>query len=61
MTTQGGPGTATMTLPFLIYRTVFYGYDVGHAAAMGVLMVAMTFIFATYLIRMLGRLMMGNQ
>jgi sorbitol/mannitol transport system permease protein len=61
MTTQGGPGTATMTLPYLIYRTVFYGYDVGHAAAMGVLVVVLTFIFATYLIRLLGRLMAGNQ
>lgn len=61
MTTQGGPGSATMTLPYLIYRTVFYGYDVGHAAAMGVLVVILTFIFATFLIRMLGRLMAGNQ
>lgn len=61
MTTQGGPGDATMNLPYLIYRTVFYGYDVGHAAAMGVVVVVITFIFATYLIRMLGRLMAGNR
>lgn len=61
MTTQGGPGSASMTLPYLIYRTVFYGFDVGHAAAMGVLVVVLTFIFATFLIRMLGRLMAGNQ
>lgn len=61
MTTQGGPGDQTMNLPYLIYRTVFYGYDVGHAAAMGVLVVVLTFIFATYLIRLLGRLMEGNQ
>ena len=61
MTTQGGPGNATMNLPYLIYRTVFYSYDVGHAAAMGVVVVVLTFIFATYLIRMLGRLMEGNR
>lgn len=61
MTTQGGPGSATMNLPYLIYRTVFYGYDVGHAAAMGVVVVVLTYIFATYLIRLLGRLMRGNQ
>lgn len=61
MTTQGGPGDATMNLPYLIYRTVFYGYDVGHAAAMGVVLVVVTIIFATYLIRLLGRLMEGNK
>ncbi len=42
MTTQGGPGDATMNLPYLIYRTLFYGYDVGHAAAMGVVLVVVT-------------------
>jgi sorbitol/mannitol transport system permease protein len=61
MTTQGGPGNATMNLPYLIYRTVFYSYDVGHAAAMGVIVVVLTFVFATFLIRLLGRLMEGNQ
>ncbi len=61
MTTQGGPGNATMNLPYLIYRTVFYSYDVGHAAAMGVVVVVLTFVFATFLIRLLGRLMEGNQ
>jgi sorbitol/mannitol transport system permease protein len=61
MTTQGGPGDKTMNLPYLIYRTVFYSYDVGKAAAMGVVLVVVTFIFATYLIRMLGRLMEGTE
>jgi sorbitol/mannitol transport system permease protein len=61
MTTQGGPGNATMNLPFLIYRTVFYGYDVGHAAAMAVVMVVIVYLFAVNLIRLLGRLMVGNQ
>ncbi len=61
MTTQGGPGNATMNLPYLIYQTVFYGYDVGEASAMGVIVVAITFVFAQWLIRILGRLMEGNQ
>ncbi len=61
MTTQGGPGDATMNLPYLIYRNVFYSYDVGHSAAMAVLVVAITFAFAQWLIRLLGRLMEGNQ
>ena len=61
MTTQGGPGTATTNLPWLIYQKIFYGYDVGHAAAMGVIVVVLTYLFATNFIRMLGQLMRGNQ
>ena len=61
MTTQGGPGKLTMNMPYLIYRTLFYSYDVGHAAAMGVILVAVTIVFATYLIRLLGRLMETNR
>jgi sorbitol/mannitol transport system permease protein len=61
MTTQGGPGTATTNLPWLIYQKIFYGYDVGHAAAMGVIVVALTYIFAVNFIRVLGQLMRGNQ
>ncbi len=61
MTTQGGPGSATMNLPYLIYRTVFYSYDIGLASAMGVVVVVVTFIFATFLIRLLGQLMEGNK
>ncbi len=61
MTTQGGPGDQTMNLPYLIYRTVFFSYDVGRAATMGVVLVAITFIFATVLIRLMGRLMEGTE
>jgi sorbitol/mannitol transport system permease protein len=61
MTTQGGPGTATTNMPWLIYQKIFYGYDVGHAAAMGVIVVALTYLFATNFIRLLGQLMRGNQ
>ena len=60
MTTQGGPGDQTMNLPYLIYRTVFFSYDIGRAAAMGVVLVVVTFIFATMLIRQMGRLMEGS-
>jgi len=60
MTTQGGPGDQTMNLPYLIYRTVFFSYDIGRAAAMGVVLVVVTLIFATMLIRQMGRLMEGS-
>jgi sorbitol/mannitol transport system permease protein len=49
-----------MNLPYLIYRTVFFSYDIGRAAAMGVVLVVVTFIFATMLIRQMGRLMEGS-
>ena len=60
MATQGGPGTASTNLPFLIYQTVFFGYDVGHSAAMAVIVVAITLVAVTYLLRTLARLMEGN-
>ncbi|MCX6090665.1 MAG: sugar ABC transporter permease [Atribacterota bacterium] len=36
LTTQGGPGTATQTLPVLIYRTAFKTFRLGEASAMSV-------------------------
>ena len=60
MTTQGGPGDLTMNLPFLIYRTVFFSFDVGRGSAMGVVLVVITIIFATMLIRLMGRIMEGS-
>ncbi len=57
MATQGGPGTASTNVPFLIYQNVFYGFDVGRSAAMAVVVVAMTIIVVTLLLKVLGRLM----
>ena len=48
---------ATMNLPYLIYQNVFFGYDIGHSAAMAVIVVALTIVAVTYLLRVLGRLM----
>ncbi len=36
LTTQGGPGTITQTLPVLIYRTAFKTFRLGEASAMSV-------------------------
>lgn len=57
MLTQGGPGTATTNVPFLIYQSVFYGFDIGHAAAMAVVIVLGTIVVVTYLLKLLGSLM----
>jgi len=53
--TQGGPGTASANLPFYIYQRAFEGFDVGQAAAMGVVVVILTMIVATFALRLMFR------
>lgn len=60
MTTQGGPGTASTNLPFLIYQVAFAKKDVGEASALGVLVVILTIIATQYLLRVLSRLTEGD-
>ena len=36
LTTQGGPGSATQTLPVLIYRTAFKTFRLGEASAISI-------------------------
>ena len=54
--TQGGPGTATTNLPYEIYLTMFRKYEYGQAAAAGVVVVAGTFIVATFALRLVSSL-----
>jgi sorbitol/mannitol transport system permease protein len=56
MITQGGPGTATTNLPFELYQSAFRAFDVGEAAALGVIVVFLTIILATYALRVISRL-----
>ena len=51
MITQGGPGTTTTNLPFYIYQRAFEGFDIGQAAALGVVTVAGTILVATVALR----------
>ncbi|HEX3923507.1 MAG TPA: sugar ABC transporter permease, partial [Streptosporangiaceae bacterium] len=44
MMTQGGPGISSANLPFYIYQRAFLGFQVGQAAAMGVVVVIATII-----------------
>jgi sorbitol/mannitol transport system permease protein len=53
--TAGGPGTASANLPFYIYQRAFLGFDIGQAAAMGVVVVIATIIIATFALRLLFR------
>jgi sorbitol/mannitol transport system permease protein len=60
MTTQGGPGTLTTNLPYLVYETAVRGSQVGRGAALGVSVVAMTIIAMTFLLRSLDRMLQGQ-
>jgi sorbitol/mannitol transport system permease protein len=53
--TQGGPGTASTNLPYYIYQRAFEGFDIGQSSAMGVVVVILTMIVATFALRLMFR------
>ena len=53
--TNGGPGTATTNLPFYLHQQVNNAFDIGGAAAAGVVTVILTIIVATFALRMFAR------
>jgi len=53
--TQGGPGTATTTLPYYVYQTISQSNDVGSSSAQGVCAVILASIIAAFLLRLLVR------
>jgi sorbitol/mannitol transport system permease protein len=53
--TNGGPGTSTTNLPFYLYEQVNNAFDVGGAAAAGVVTVVITIIVATFALRMFAK------
>jgi sorbitol/mannitol transport system permease protein len=61
MMTQGGPGISSANLPFYIYQRVFLGFQVGQAAAMGVVVVVMTIIIATFALRLIFKTFSGTE
>lgn len=61
MMTQGGPGTATTNLPFYIYQRAFEGFNIGQAAALGVVTVVGTIIVATVALRTVFRVFIENE
>jgi sorbitol/mannitol transport system permease protein len=56
MITQGGPGTSTTNLPFDLYLRAFRAFNVGQAAALGVIVVALTIAVATIALRVVSRI-----
>jgi multiple sugar transport system permease protein len=55
MMTKGGPAGATEVLPWYIYVTGFQSLNLGYAAAMAVLMIALVIIVSQPFVRLLER------
>ncbi|CAM3138839.1 MULTISPECIES: carbohydrate ABC transporter permease [Williamsia] len=61
MMTSGGPGVASSNLPFYIYQRAFLGFDVGQAAAMGVVTVVATIILSSLALRLIFKSFSGKE
>jgi sorbitol/mannitol transport system permease protein len=61
MMTQGGPGVSSANLPFYIYQRAFLGFDMGQAAAMGVVVVIFTMIIASFALRLIFKSFSGKE
>ena len=49
--TSGGPGNASLTLPFFAYQNAFFYYQMGYAAAVGIIMMACLMLLIFFYIR----------
>ena len=47
MTTEGGPANATLTIPVLIYRTAYRTFNMGHSAALSVIVIIIMILAGT--------------
>lgn len=55
VTTNGGPGTATTNLTYLVYAQSLLSFDVGGGAAGGIVAVILANIVAFFLMRVIGK------
>ncbi len=55
VTTNGGPGTASTNLTYLVYAQSLLQFDVGMGSAGGVVAIILANIVAIFLMRMIGR------
>ena len=56
MITQGGPGRATTNVPYYLYLEAFRRFEIGQAAALGVVVVIATIVIATLALRVVSNL-----
>jgi len=59
VTTNGGPGTASTTLTYLVYVQSLLQFDVGGGAAGGIVAVVLANTVAIFLMRMIGKNLEG--
>ena len=57
MMTGGGPGDATTTLPYYVYEKARESFDIGRGAALGVIVVLISMVAITFLVRVLDRML----
>lgn len=57
MMTEGGPGDATTTLPYYVYEKARESFDIGRGAALGVIVVLLSMVAITLLVRALDRML----
>jgi sorbitol/mannitol transport system permease protein len=55
VTTNGGPGTQSTNLAYLVYSQALLRFDVGSASAGGVVAVVLANVLAVFLMRLVGR------
>ncbi|WP_180899451.1 carbohydrate ABC transporter permease [Martelella soudanensis] len=55
VTTNGGPGTESTNLTYLVYMQALLQFDVGGASAGGIIAVILANIVAIFLVRMIGK------
>jgi sorbitol/mannitol transport system permease protein len=56
MITSGGPGQKTTNIPFYLYEVAFRSFDIGRASALGVVVVILTILVATFALRTISGL-----
>jgi multiple sugar transport system permease protein len=54
VTTNGGPADATKTIPIRLFENAFRFFDLGYAAAIGLMMLVLTIAIARGFVRILG-------
>lgn len=60
VTTQGGPGVSSANLPYYVYRTAFYDWQMGRSAAIAVVTVAITLIIIQSFFNLIRRKQRGS-
>ncbi|KQT85366.1 sugar ABC transporter permease [Aurantimonas sp. Leaf443] len=55
VTTNGGPGSATTNITYLVYRLAILNSDIGAASAGGIVAVIIANIVAFFLVRLIGK------